>query len=63
VRKPEIETLLESIAKYLPQAKAAARSNRNSKGYQGDSTYQKATRDYSSERGIAKCTSSYFREA
>jgi DNA-binding response OmpR family regulator len=32
VLKPEIETLLESIAKYLPQAKAAARSKPQQQG-------------------------------
>ena len=39
------------------------RSNRNSRGYQGRSTYQKATRDYSSGLGDREVYQRYFREA
>jgi hypothetical protein len=39
------------------------RSNRNSNGYQGRSTYQKATRDYSSGLGDREVYQRYFREA
>ena len=39
------------------------RSNRNSKGYQGRSTYQKATSDYSSGLGDREVYQRYFREA
>jgi len=39
------------------------RSNRNSRGYQGRSTYQKATRDYSAGLGDREVYQRYFREA
>jgi hypothetical protein len=39
------------------------RSNRNNRGYQGRSTYQKATRDYSSGLGDREVYQRYFREA
>jgi hypothetical protein len=39
------------------------RSNRNSNGYQDRSTYQKATRDYSSGLGDREVYQRYFREA
>ena len=39
------------------------RSNRNSRGYQGRSTYQKATKDYSSGLGDREVYQRYFRAA
>jgi len=39
------------------------RSHRNSSGYQGHSTYQKATKDYSSGLGDREVYQRYFREA
>jgi len=39
------------------------RSSRNSKGFQGRSTYQKATKDYSSGLGDREVYQRYFREA
>lgn len=39
------------------------RKNRNNRGYQGQSTYQKATKDYSSRLGDRETYQRYFREA
>ena len=39
------------------------RSSRNNNGYQGQSTYQKATKDYSSGLGDREVFQRYFREA
>lgn len=39
------------------------RKKRNSRGYQGQSTYQKATKDYSSSLGDREVYQRYFREA
>ena len=39
------------------------RRNRNANGYQGQSTYQKATKDYSSGLGDREVYQRYFREA
>jgi len=39
------------------------RSNRDSRGYQGRSTYEKATKDYSSGLGDREVYQRYFREA
>jgi hypothetical protein len=39
------------------------RRKRNNNGYQGQSTYQKATKDYSSGLGDREVFQRYFREA
>ena len=39
------------------------RKNQNGRGYQGQSTYQSATKDYSSRLGDREVYQRYFREA